>query len=815
VKPELPSGVIPYLRRRFEQGDMVLFTGAGFSLAAKNQGGESVPSVSQLRAMLTGLVYPGSEPDDEDSLQHLFGLAQSRAGNRLRDLVRTQFTVDRAHLPEMYVRVLSAAWHRIYTVNVDDLELAVASSHTLPRAITSITPRSALGQGGLEVVHLNGRVDEGPENLTFTPTQYARRFPGADPLHQQCAVDVLQRPVVYIGTELNESPLWQALELRKKAEGKDLRKRSFLVTPKINRSRRDYLERELHVELIPLTFEAFYSEVFAKAESGSQKFFAAQQERSLWHDVLRRPAKVSELSVDPELSTAPGEYLLGRPPTWRDLLDGRAAERQYESEFLSMAEAALQLKGAIRPVIVLTGTAGAGKSTAMMHLALTLNGRGIDCGWIDSQYDVSPRDLRSAASLGELPQVLFIDDGGRYGNEASLLVKDIQRTEGYPLVIMGVRAGRVERISDRLSMMNVPHQELVIPLLTDEDIARVLDALDRGNRLGALKGLPRKAQIKEFRNREKANRDLLVAMLEATSGRRFESRIEEELDELAGQQRFLYSMVNIGTAYQLGLSPSQVLLGVGDPSNAALQDIQDLVRRMLVLEYPDGSLRARHRVVAERTVRYLTRTGRLYDPLLSLAMALATDLGPTQSREKPAYRTMRMLMNHDWLVRSLTAAPAKRFLGELEPYMAWDHHYWLQRGSLELEVGDLSLAENCLNQAAGIQPNDPLVQTQIAYLYLKAAVSEGNLALARERLEAGLRAIESIIGQRRHFDPHQYDIYGRQVLRWCDRADVRPEEAEDLLREAAVLVERGRKNHPGDERLRELYVQIQNRRLGH
>ena len=172
-------------------------------------------------------------------------------------------------------------------------------------------------------------------------------------------------------------------------------------------------------------------------------------------------------------------------------------------------------------------------------------------------------------------------------------------------------------------------------------------------------------------------------------------------------------------------------------------------------------------------------------------------------------------MNHDWLRRGIGADPARGFLAELEPFISWDHHYWLQRGSLEVERGDWSLAENFLNQAAGIEPNDTLVLTALAYLHLKIAVADPNLVHARELLDDGLQTLEGVMANKSHYDPHNYDIYGREVLRWCDREDLSDGDREEALRDAAAVVERGRTKHPGNERLRELLVEIQNRRLGH
>ena len=150
----------------------------------------------------------------------------------------------------MYLDIFSAAWYKVYTLNIDDLPAALQASQTLPRRLISSSPHNRSvrpNDGALEVVHLNGRWDDGPDQVTFSADQFGGRFPGADPLHAQCAVDILSRPVLFVGTELDEPPLWQAIQLRKAASGKDLRRRSFLVTPKLARARRDFLARELHV----------------------------------------------------------------------------------------------------------------------------------------------------------------------------------------------------------------------------------------------------------------------------------------------------------------------------------------------------------------------------------------------------------------------------------------------------------------------------------------------------------------------------------------------------------------------------------------
>ncbi len=797
---------------------MVLFTGAGFSRAARNVLGEHVPSVDALCAALSELVYPGKPLADDDALQDLFGLARQRAWNRLRDLLRLQFNVARDSIPDMYVDIFSAAWHKVYTLNIDDLPEALQASQTLPRPLVSSSPRNRSGpphDGALEVVHLNGRWDDGPDAVTFSADQFGRRFPGADPLHAQCAVDILSRPVLFVGTELEEPPLWQAIQLRKSATGKDLRRRSFLVTPRLARARRDFLERALHVQHIPMTLEDFYRNIFKKAASASKVYFNAQTQKTLWDRSLRKPPLVGDLVTEEANTPAVGEYLLGHQPRWQDIIEGRAAQREYESDFRKVVDNVLASDDGPRPVVVLGGTAGSGKSTAVMRLGLYLAGKGIECAYTSVDFDVSPADLRSLDALGELPDVLLIDDADRFGAEASMLGRDLREAKGYPLVILAVRTGRVGRISDRLTLLGVEHEELIVPRLTDPDIDALLGVLDSANRLGVLKNQPRVEQRRAFRDRARANRDLLVAMLEATSGRRFEAKLEEEFDQLEGQQRYAYAMVAIATAFRFKLSQDQILLGVGDLSNETLQAVQALKRRLLVLESVGGKLRVRHRVVGERVLSYLIRNGSIRDPLLSITLALAAGLGPRSSRRTHAYRALRLLMNHDWLRRALGGRAGMAFLAELERYMAWDHHYWLQRGSLELEMGDPSLAENFLNQAAGIEPNDLLVRTEIGYLKLKLAVGEKNAVYSKQLLEDGLSTLDWVMSRRHHFDPHPYDIYGRMILQWTARNDTSNSDQDIYLRKAVEVVQRGQKKHPRDGGLRELFVAIANRRLGH
>lgn len=217
---EITSILIPHLRGQLERALPVLFTGAGFSLSARNIKGENIPSVEVLKEKLWDLCFPSDPFESGTSLQDLYEHARIRHNPALAELMTSQVTVDADSLPDWYQTIFSMPWAKLYTLNVDDLASAVARRFELPRKLSilsattgsadSITPEPT--PGALEVVHLNGAISDIPEKVTFSVTQYGERLSGFDPWYMRLTAELLSRAFVFIGTRLDEPPLWQHLE---------------------------------------------------------------------------------------------------------------------------------------------------------------------------------------------------------------------------------------------------------------------------------------------------------------------------------------------------------------------------------------------------------------------------------------------------------------------------------------------------------------------------------------------------------------------------------------------------------------------------
>ena len=269
----VPRAVFDFLRRELGAGRMVLFTGAGFSAQARDAGGrEWVPTGEPLADELWRLCFPG-EPRDGSTLQDLFQHALATRRDALAALLERRLRVSATGLPAFYRHWFAMPWRRMYTLNVDDLEKAAAQRFDLPRRVRVL---SALRAGGpeatlrvdaetLDVIHLNGVIDDGPEGIMFSTVQYAQRLAAGGGLYSQLVEDFVRYPMLFVGTRLDESPLWQQLERAGVRARVSHTPPGLLVTQAVTRARQSLLA-SLDIRWLAMDVETFATEVLAALE---------------------------------------------------------------------------------------------------------------------------------------------------------------------------------------------------------------------------------------------------------------------------------------------------------------------------------------------------------------------------------------------------------------------------------------------------------------------------------------------------------------------------------------------------------------------
>jgi hypothetical protein len=192
------------------------------------------------------MLFPDHEPDDS-TLADLYDIALLRAPDQLREYVATHLKVGDAKLPDTFRSWFSAPWKRIYTLNVDDLEVAVARQFELPRPLRTI---SALAKppperaGALDVIHLNGIAGDVASQVTFSTMQYASRLARRDKAYERLVEDLARNPFVFVGTRLDETVLWQHVELDRASNNHEPEDRphSYLIASSLSQARQILLE---------------------------------------------------------------------------------------------------------------------------------------------------------------------------------------------------------------------------------------------------------------------------------------------------------------------------------------------------------------------------------------------------------------------------------------------------------------------------------------------------------------------------------------------------------------------------------------------
>lgn len=782
------------------RGELILFTGAGFSAGAFDFAARNLPTGRALCRELWPIAFPDMPVDEASALGDVFDCALKTARRKTAELLTSRLTVDPLSLPDYYRLWFSQPWLRIYSLNVDNLDEEVGRHFGLPRDIRSVSALSSEFpdlRSGLYSIHLNGKLADVPD-VTFSPPQYGARLAAPEAWYQALVADITSRPVVFVGTELNESLLWQYLSLRsfRRPDQHELRPGSYLVAPDISAARRSLLET-YNITWIQGSAEEFAFEVLAQFESQTQ----AGLRRIATREGLLDAPLIESVAVlrGATSSEIPHDFLLGRAPVWNDLVTGYAIRRQFEAELPGMIADGSSL------ITVLTGTAGSGKSTTLMGIALALQAAGLDTWWMDPDAWPASSDVRTALGTN-VPQVLVIDDLNRLGVSALGIMRSAIAEHPGLRIVAAARSttAALARLDELTSTGQA--QTISVPPLEDADIDGLIQVLDRANRLGALKGMSPLERRKVLR--DKWGRQLLVAMLEATSGVRFEEKITSECRELPSGSAYLYAVVCLATSEGHWLSQDECLDAGGMVANDALVAFRRLTQAHMVVESA-GKYRARHRVIAERAVSFYTDEGQIIEPIMGLAAAVARRVYRNMPKSARERRLLNRLINHEWVFRHTKLQGARRVYQAVETCVDWDLQFWLQRGRFELEHGALPSARNFLAQALSLEPSNLWVRSAWSQLVIQEVTRSADPASGADDVAGAFSDLEEIIQMVGQRDIHPYHVLGLRGMMWARQARLsNPDRVAVLLRLRKSVAE-GCKLHPWSTELEAISNQLE------
>lgn len=811
--------IVEYLSGQFERGRPILVSGAGFSSYAKNLKGEPVPSGPKLAEKIWGLVYPDVEYEEKTQLQDIFEIAKAQCRTSLISLLNEHLIIDPSKSDlSAYEKIFLFPWYRSYTLNADNLDKVLNTHYMFRRkllAIDGMAEKSistdSIGSiaDNLFSIHLNGIFERDPDAITFGRLQYARRTRFADPWYSTFTTEIMTHSVVFIGTTLDEPPLWEHIEQRDIKGGRGVRENrpwSFLITRDLSKPRADLL-KQYNVEWLNLELEEFYEEILSKCKgavaSGYKALRALSQEERQTMETDSKLYTVETLldKEHKEIEGTASDFLLGSEPTWNDIRCGAASKRHCDNDlFKKVKEIKKQRK---HHVLILTGTAGSGKSTVAKRIALELHKQGENIGWIDQYHCPHSRIIINALESETAPDILLIEDAFVYGQSLESLLIALKKFDK-KIVIVVLRSNQIEKLLGDIKS-DKTFEEFVVPNLSDEDIDGLLDSLDRFNRLGILKGKSRDEQRNMFKS--KCNRQLLVAMIEATSGADFDKKCTSEYEQLSDAEKRYYEIAVVATCKGIAISQDDLILSTGQQSNPHIDFLRKMLSRGLLLYGDNNTIRVRHKVISEKVFDHMVKQNLTVIPITALLYSLCSKTNLNLPKNARPKRNIVALLNHEFLYKACGKDGTSRVYGQLETILRDDYHYWLQRGSFHLENGDVLLAENFINQAYSMEPLDKFVVVSKCYLQLKKAYTfptrDDSGAMAKEAIENLVELINS--GE----SPYYTHILGSQGLAWSRKGRLSFEERVKLLALLREKVSNGVKLFPRSPEIKQLNLDIE------
>lgn len=813
----LPNADRLYLEANLRRNRVVLFLGAGFSTDAFNEAGTHLPLSRGLAERLwTFLEYPGAY--DGTELRYLYDGARKKKGDAaVREILRE--LLDVSNYPDWYKLLTGWFWRRIYSTNIDDLVEAVFLGNRSAPQLELIVPpdeftdRDAFLRN-IQYIKLHGCINEATKPVVFSPIEYGRRASLHDTWYDHFLRDYSSYPTLLVGTELNEPLFWQYLAARqeKPRGAAEFRPKSFLVSPNISRARIDALAlynilpvdataeeflgwlsnlpsfkapREAVLREIDPTLE----EIIALESAGASRarIRAAESFFTTFEQIRPKAASPS----------ARRDFLLGVQPGWDDIVRNLDADREINGRLTATLRTAYSENQNQVSVAVLHGSAGSGKSTTAMRVAYSLALEGVPVYFATGRNRPDPRSITDYLRDLGVRTMLVFDNAGPDLRLISELKAATENLPLKPVILVCLRSNQwfqkryLFQDFDQLSEMEIPN-------LSHYDIEQVLSVLEREGLLGNLLSLAPSGRFEVFT--EKARKQILVAMREATKGQPFNEILRDEFNCIVPDEaRLLFLVIAIPSIHQYHIGPEEAIAAM----ECAPAETSALLHQALsgiVLPHPQRPDRfaVRHPVIAEFVVTEVAPPEILAEAYIRYLQVIAHELAPDrEAKSSRLVRIYRDLINHEKLHEAFRRHPnlCRRVYDSVRDHYGHNGHFWLQYGVYELKFGHLDLAENYLLQAQGLIPHSEPLTTAFGHLYMRSAIETDIPAVAAERKAEGTKILRAQIGRIGMSDPYPYHVLGSQMLgfikKWVPQEN-RPQELRLLHDELRPGAERHR-----------------------
>lgn len=762
------------LKEAVETGNAILLLGAGASLSAKDANGNQPPKTPQLASLLA---HKFLSPDYANaSLMQVADFSISETSLfQVQDYLRDIFLPFQPS--ENHCILPSFRWRAIVTTNYDCLIEDAYRSHSSPAQqlvpLYQNTDRwddVMRDPDKVPLLKLHGCItrthDEGCP-LILSSDQYLSFDLGRNRLFRLFQELAAEKPICYVGFS-NNDPHIRALVQQLDAE-KVGRPRSFLVSPSVDDFSVRYWSSR-HITALQGTFDDFVSSLdssigmtFRGLRKSTPAGAMAISERFTSSSTVLSERSQKALTLDLEYVKAASsngpcdaiKFYSGQNQGWAPIEQSLDVRRRLHDNLL--AEYFLDDDPKEHRFLVVKAHAGAGKSVFLRRLAWEA-AKDYDrlCLFATTEGSLSSTVINELSSATKEHLYLFVDDVLYHRDELVQLIHGMGTALSKLTIIGGARTN--EWNVSPPAFQALVSDEHFLPYLSDVELDRLIHLLEVHKALRELERYSpeeRREQLKK-----KASRQLLVALHEATSGKRFEEILHDEYSRLSpNKAKILYLAICFLNQFRVPVRAGLIArrFGIsfeefGEKFFKPLEDVVVTIERKGVEDY---CYTARHPHVAEIVVHNeLSNVDDLYNEYIEALKEL--NLGYSSDKQ-----VFRQLANGKVLASTFPDAQmGYRIFETAEESIGQDDPYLLQQQALfEMyrQNGNLSKATLFLESALELAPKSKIIKHTMAELYLRRSET-GRNDLERDHL---IKKAESIC---RELKRDATDAYAHSTL---------------------------------------------------
>ena len=722
------ESALNHLVDRISVGQCILFVGAGLTQSCKDDRGSKGPSATQLARLVSARFLGQNEIQDNLSDAADYSLVFNSKYD-IDSYVRGQLDGLRPSPAALTIPLMP--WKAIYTTNydvvVEKAYEAVDSPIQLVRPIYSnLTPLSALPDGTIPLYKLHGcisRIDSPESQLAITQNEMARARDGRRKLFRRFSDDLSEYTVLYVGYSQGDAFFREIIaEIVDECGGVDGLRRSYAVTPGAKEYVKLAWDRNRKISLINADAEEslpwLKNSVSVHNKSEQAKDLSLEGALPEAPELAREDIEAIRYQYvfpmeEMQLGLADAEeFYKGNEAQWADIAADHDARRELAEEVI------LTFVGDVDATHLRTaglfGEAGSGKSTLLKRIAADL----LNDWKLPVVFARNNRSLDYAA-LRPLIRAL----GTRIYVGVDNIADRIQELENFVDAARRDKADITILGCARLNEWSYKNQSLGLTFdisfdlqyLTTPEIDALLEKLEITDQLGILAQQTLTERRWAFIRR--ADRQLLVALREATEGKRFDQIIQDEytaIPEESAREAYLLVCCVYQAKVAMRAGVLRRLTGV------SFEDFQAKIltpaERVIIEDNEDGEVvyRARHPIVAQIVADYkipaamerLAIYRRIFESL---------DLGMTEDRL--AYqRLSRSRELADSLMSYDLKAAFYKACRDANPSDAIAAQHW---AIAAMDARRFDTAQNQLKAARELDPRDRSIQHSWGMLALR------------------------------------------------------------------------------------------------